>query len=231
MKKLTIILAGLAFMFSTSCKKQNSDEIKRGAFPKEVNFPLKVGNYWVFDMNVRDTLDVITYQLVAKDTLKIIGTDSLFGKLFYKTKSNRFSGMFPELLREENNTIYGVYEDYDSGTNTWYDVEKIFFIEQDNFTSIWTDMPYSWTNTPLGRMQERIKTENGKQLLSLTSGNYIVRNTQYEIFNPQGFHSFYGNYRSGDRQFSKNIGPVRFTLFFIAGMGYNEFVLNSFHLN
>jgi hypothetical protein len=214
-----------------SCKKDTSIETDCGITTTHIadNYmPLQDSNYWVYERCHLDTLGNKSCSPLY-DTVFVLGDEIINGITYKKLKKNGFTReIFPEYLREKNGEIFT--PEYDDTTRLLTGNELIIFSStKDTLSKL--KCRYVSSTTPASCFWKESKyMVSGSTVINVPAGNLLVRNAQnlyvfdYDV-------PYWGNTRTRDFQFSKNIGLVRNIIFFSRDPDITECNLVSYKLN
>lgn len=210
MKRL-LLLPLLALLCMQACKKDEpaGDQPKpeEAAKPVDYFFPMKVGNYWVYE-----TVNSIGGGSII-DTIKVIGDIVINGKTFY-----RFNKLIPVMQLYGNShlitdssgylvdTVGGIYEVNDGTRDS---------IGGEDYISV----------------QTVIKTGNRDTLITISLGSFSSLETITDVYYESGIAPGSNpNPRPMYEYWAKNVGLVKRTLFYSGNPHHQIITLKSYHL-
>ena len=218
-----IILSILAF----SCKKESdsTEECSGESGIQDDYMPLEIGNYWVYNYCIVDTLGVKDCGGVL-DTITVVGTETINGINYFKLKRGGIlSAMLPEFMRSEKNELF--MPKYDDSTSNVIGEHLLFSNLVDTLESL-RCLKYNWTPNCSYKIARYMESQENS--VTLPYGVLEVRNSKELIISNVGW-PFWGNSRTQDKQFTKGIGFVRGTAYFASDFETFEYELESYHLN
>ncbi len=220
MKRVQILIIAALFITFASCSKdddKNGDTILTA--PEAGYIPFYPGNYWVYEQYRIDTLGNETL-LNHYDSIVITGTTVIDGKSYYVFEGTWMSGSLAmdtlNMLRDSS----GYYLSPSGNVN---------FTDQ-NFTD--TLHTYTVVNNHTGDtlFQAWYKMESQPQMITVPSGEFEALNYLGTIYthNPnQGVQEI----RYTDRYFTKNVGMIFDTYYYIGSPNRMERRLKHYYVN
>ena len=205
MKKL-LLLPLLALLCMQACKKDDADNEPQ-ASSADYFFPLKVGNYWVYEtLNTQNNSTTI-------NTISILGDTVVNGRTFY-----RFNSISPI-------SIMGVLGEYLLADSSGYIIDPTGFVYMANNGAMDT------IEITSGSAYDMVtRTGNRDSVVNVPAGSFYTLETVADVYyksitsptgiNPRSMHSYA----------AKNIGNVKSTYFYYASVDAYVITLKSYHL-
>jgi flagellar basal body rod protein FlgG len=207
-RALLILITGL--MVITACKKENPDQ-QESKETVNTYFPLKVGNYWVYEIFQCDSgeINCTTFKIdtnyVSKDTV-------IKGETFYKIEGLRLFYNEPRYYRDSGDFIIN------------HKGEIVFTIKDGNeiyneyYATNQVDTSSFWYH----QLQDSIYS------IEVSAGKFDCLNFQLSLFRKIDNFKIEHNI---DNMFGKNVGPVKESSVFVSNLGGRKRELIGFYVD
>lgn len=188
-----------------ACKKDDPDE-PQGATSADYFFPLKVGNYWVYEtLNTQDNSTTL-------DTIRILNDTVVNGKTFY-----RFNSLSP--------LIFGISSEYLLADSNGYIIDPTGFVYMANNGAMDT------LDVTSGNVYDVvIRTGNRDTVVSVPAGSFNTLETVSDIHYKSMASPTGTNPRSMHNYAAKNVGCIKASYFYLSSADNFVITLKSYHL-
>lgn len=198
-------------IFLYSCK-EDEPELLPGAASIEYFYPMKTGNYWVYEV-ITDLMGNPVTQDTLIDTVRIVGTFTANGHTYYDFRShNVFAGFYADSA--------GYIVRYDTTGSTSY-----VFLDTTPHATLWQD------TTDMGLLYRVYRSGNGDTSVTVPAGTFTCLQTildaHYLQSNPPAPHA---NPRPVYWYYAHGVGLVQENTWYLHNPGDRTKVLIDYHL-
>ena len=206
MKRVSIILFVVAIAF-LSCEKSETNSTEKVSD----YFPLKVGNYWIYQSYLCDSLD-FDCQEYEIDSIYISKDTIMNGNTYFKIEGTRFGWEEKMFVRDSDNFIIS-----SSG---------IILFAINNFTNpVYEDAIPVSTDDSICTIEYNVSAI--PEMINTPAGNFEAYNTKETFYRksedfsiPRHLHNYY----------SKNIGLIYESQCYVGGLEGMKIELVRYHL-